>query len=1252
MLFKTKNTIEKGKKYLLTKNGLINSNNEVIEPLNSFGDFFNVHINENFPVTIIDEHTINVITFVEVRGKSDYSMLDSMAQVKKIVEKAEVGIGIEDHGVAYATYEFNESMNKAGKKAINGAELYMLAGEKQYDHLVLIAKNLNGYRDISKLVSKASSRVTHEDTKSKIARPYNKFTDFKDIDPKNIIVLHGYSDSYINKQLTENNFENAKKYLNELKSTFGKDDTYLEIEFHNTEESYEINDKLLDLSQETNTKIVLTNDFHMIEPDDGDALEVLQAIGTKQRVGFNNWHLEGNNWHLHTSNEIEEWNIDNAYTDTTIEIYNKIESYSLYTKENFMPKFKLPEGFSTQNEYFEYLAKKGLNSRLKNNVPKEYEDRLNHEIDIIEKMEFPGYFLIVADFINYAKRNFSTYDAETAKRWNSFIQKNNFDLNPIAIGPGRGSAAGSLVAYAMSITEVDPLKYDLLFERFLNPERVSMPDIDTDIPDNKRAEIIEYVQDYYNAGETDALNSKVAGIAVFGTMKPKGVLKAVVRGLYADTSFGNKLANAVPDDLKVTMKDALESQDFMSVIDNDSRAQKVVDIATKLENVVANLSQHAAGYVIAPDKVINFLPTVFAYSDKTEQMEMLTSYTHVEDNGLLKMDFLGLKAMPIINDAIVSINNDYPEKNLTLKEILEKAPYDVNLYKHLKAGNTGDVFQLVSSGMTNVIVRSLADVDDSESSIEKAKSGNLFSRIIAGIAMYRPGPMAYIDDFVSNALHPENIEYAVPEMKETLSGSFGLLIYQESIMALLQTVSGFTLGGADVARRTIGKKRMEDLPALKNMFLNGNGDDIPGGLALGHKKEEMEQLWGDIETFAAYGFNKSHAAAYAMISISMAYLAYYYPAYFASSTLNHAQNTDKIMEFIKVYRERNIAINPASVNSSRSNFTVEGDSVRFGLAGIKMLASKAPAIVLERDKNGTFNDYYDFLSRMARNGEASLSKSSIEALVYSGALDIFVGSRKSKIDNLLKTSSLFSLLKKEPDIIFDHTNEQYFNMYMNFNNEEFEPLELLEKEHYYTGFYISGHPTEVYNEKTELVNNYNKISDLSAGNEVVSIVAVITSVRKIITKKNDVMAFIEIEDATGAIEGVVFPTTFSEYGRYVKEGLVALLSGVYNSENKLMVNSISSIDDQLPSRDIDHIQILLPDNPKIANQQLTLILKESEQNITDKNNATPLTYVFSGKEYSHKKGFGNKPLSLSFDVKTINYAKNIIGNKNFVIIWN
>ena len=1193
-----------------------------------------------YPLIKKDEYTYEIIRFIELKGKSDYSIGDSIASIKKIANKVEVGCGLADHGQGYGLFNFNQEMLKQNKKPILGCEFYV---NKNYDHLTLLAKNKNGYQDLIRLISLGNSRLTKEDLDDKLARPYLEIEDLENVNVENFVVLHGYDNSYINRAIENKDIISAEKYLETLISIFKKDDFYLEIQYVN-EYSEDINDELYNLADKFNIKTVLTSDYHQIDKEDSFALEVFQAIGNKEQVGDNNWKLVGDNYYIHTSNEIEKRNLDSQLLDNTIEIFNKIESYDLYQKENFLPIFNIPKEFNGENEYFDYLVEKGIRVRLGEQIPDNYRERLELEKQTIKDMGFVGYFLIVADFINYAKRNYAYTDKETEQRWKNFLNKTNYPKAPIAIGPSRGSAGGSLVSYAMAITEVDPLKFGLLFERFLNPERVSMPDIDTDIPDNKRQEVIHYVKDLYNDSDLK-IDSKVSGIGIFGTYKIKNLIKSIVRALYKDVSFGEKLTKFITDP-EMSVDEYFELQEFLDIEEQDKRVIKIKNVASKLYLLISNLSQHAAAYVIAPKPTTDFLPTTFVYNSKSKEIEQMTAYTYVEAVGLLKMDFLGLRTMTIIQDTIDDINSTF-NKELTIDKILDKAITDIEVFKHLQSGNTEDCFQLGSSGMTEVITQSLTDIY-SEKGLEQAQNGDYFSRLIASISMYRPGPLAYIPDFIHNALHPEYIEYDFPELEHILKNSYGLLIYQESIMQILREVAGFSLGQADIARRAISKKKIDDLRKLKSSFIYGDDAIIGGIKKLGLSEKILEKLWNDIESFASYGFNKSHAAGYAHISIITAFLGRYYPLQFAVANLNNPSGNQDgaIGELLSIYKKRNINISPANLNISDSKFKVYDNSILFGLEGIKGLASYSQSIYDER-KNGDFIDYQNFISRMARNTNTSITKGVLKSLIYSGVLDIFPGTRKDKIESLDKVSKVIALLKKEQDTIFDK-EEDIFNKFLDYKDSEFSNLEILLKEKEYTGYFISGHPVDKYNDLKNKLNNYNEIiniKDLVDGTDV-DIIGIINKTRKILTRHGDLMSFANLSDVSGDIDTVIFPNTFSIFNRYLKESKIIVISGKVD-KGKIIVQTIRNPEDITISTKIDHIQLDLSSFNNIKAKE------NLEQCILETTNLTPesikMSYIFNETEYFGTKKYGY--LYVDFNNVNIKKIKEIIGKENLKIIW-
>lgn len=1203
----------------------------------------------SYPVIYKGDNKIEIIEFIELRGKSDYSIKDSVAKVKEIISKSEVGAGLNDHGVAFGLYDFNQGMISKGKKAINGAEIYIEETKDQYYHLVIIAKNKDGYKTLSRILTQSASNQNNQEEKTDLTRPFLKLEELISYPSENLIVLSAYEDGRLDLGTSESD-DKLTKIINWI----GFDDFYLEVQ-DQSEISEQLNYRIESLAKQKNLKLVATNDYHYLNPEDREAMEVIQAIGLKKEKD-KSWFLTGENRFFHTSEDGKRLNLPLEALHNTIEIFNKVESYNLEVKENFNPRFEIPKEFKSEKEYFVTLTQKGLERRLPDGIPSQYQERLDYELSIIDQMGFNGYFLIVADFINYGKRNYSFYDDETVSRWKRFLSKSGYSPNPINFGPARGSCAGSLVAYALAITEIDPMKYGLLFERFLNPERVSMPDIDTDIPDKHRKEVIDYVKDFYNVDE-EITESRVAGIAVFGTYKLKALLRALPSA-FADKRSAIKLSEQLLDLVvgEPTLTEYLEQPEVQSLRESSLVVDKVLSIAPKLLDLVANLSQHAAGYVIAPEAVTDFLPTYFVKG------EQLTAYTHVEDNGLLKMDFLGLTACSVIQTALDSIR-EQTGKELTVSSILETATTDLNVFKTLASGGTKNLFQLGSDGMSSVITRCLADVFE-DGAEEKAKTGDLFSRIIAGISIYRPGPMAFIDEFIDNALHPDKIKYVVPEMADLLRTSYGLLIYQESIMSLLQTVGGFTLGGADLARRAIGKKKFEELKALKKTFIFGDGDQIPGGIAkTGRTEEELEELWNDVEAFASYGFNKSHAAGYSLIAITEAWLFTYYPDFFAASDLNYVGGNQKIKErdnlaqMIAFYKKQNVKIMGVDVNVSGDSFIPNNGSVYFGLNKVSMVASAAPSIAHERKQNGQFTSLYNFLSRMQRNlndiNTDGINKSQIRSLILSGGLDSFGYTRKSLLMKLEELSGLAKSLKANESIIFDKISGKAFDAWISDDGEEMDFQELLSEEKRVTTFYTSGHPTDPFKDESKSVDGFVKIEDFNkAEDNEFYLLGVISNFRKITTKRGDPMAFVTLEDDSDTTELVMFPETFRSYGRYLEKGLVVniMVDLSFNNNRKTAkITSIKRADELSLKMEVDHLQVLLPNNKEKAFQTLNKIMELSFDPINKGAERVQLSYIFNGTEF-----FGTKTrsdLMIPFSLTFLNGLKDLVSKESVNLVW-
>lgn len=778
-----------------------------------------------------------------------------------------------------------------------------------------------------------------------------------------------------------------------------------------------------------------------------------------------------------------------------------------------------------------------------------------------------------------------------------------------------------------------------------------MPDIDNDIPDQRRDEVLHYVRDYYNLSD-DPMDSRMAAIGIFGTYKIKALLKAIVRALYKKPEFSNQLVDAMKgEDDNLTIEQYMELPAVEKLIRDDRRVARVLEHAPKLLGLVSNFSQHAAGYVIGPSPITDYIPTTFVLNSKSGKMEQVTGHTFVEYIGLIKMDFLGLRTMSIIQDAI-DLVNDRHGLSLSPLEIIGKARVDAEIYKPLKEGNTKDIFQFASEGMTDLLMKALADVD-TPAAIDKAKDADFFKRMVACSAIYRPGPMQYIPNLIENIMNPDAIEFAVPEIEEILRGSYGLLIYQEGVMATFQAVAGASLGQADLVRRAISKKDPEVLAQQKKIFIYGDeANGIPGGIKkTGRTVTELEKLWSDIEAFAGYGFNKSHSVVYTLISIIMAWLAHYYPAEFATANLNHPASPQDLKDLMAYYKRLGIPVYPADINESKGVFSPKDKGVMFGFAGIKQMGTLAPAIFAERQKNGPYTSVYDFIRRMA-NAEIPVTKQNIEALTYSGSFDSLPGSRKDKVAAIQKTADVLSLIKKEPETIFDKV-PGYFEKYLNtIKAARVEDKVLLDKELEYMGFYISGHPVDAFAPLTASYKNYLKIKDLTKGQRSVTILAVIRSKRVIMTRTGKAMAFLSVEDDTGTRDITVFPNTFEDFGRLLFPGKIVLIQGNIQDNKKasFIADSLKDAEQVRLSTQIDRIQLKLSSDKVQAQKDLAAVMSKVMEEAPAYTNFVPMSYLYEGKEYRSTKQV--QDILIPFDNETLNFVKSVVGQDKVTIIWN
>lgn len=1034
--------------------------------------------------------------FVHLHVHTEYSLLDGSCKIKEIAQRAkELGmehLAITDHGNMYGVIDFYRAAKEAGINPVIGCEVYVakgsrfdkeiLKGEGRYNHLVLLAENNTGYANLMKIVSRGFTEGFY----------YKPRVDYELLEKyhEGIIALSACLAGAVSSAVLYSSYEDAKKEALKLEKIFGKDNFFLELQDHGIPQQKTVNQALLRISSETGIKLVATNDVHYIMAEDAEAHDILLCIQTQKKVqDTDRMRYEGGQYYLKTEEQMMELfpYAKEAVSNTGIiaqRCHVEIEfgNYKL-------PKYDVPEGFTAQ-EYLNKLCNEGFYERYKE-PSEELKERLLYELDTINTMGFTDYFLIVWDFIKYARDN------------------------GISVGPGRGSAAGSIVSYSLGITNIDPIKYDLLFERFLNPERVTMPDIDIDFCYERRPEVIEYVMDKYG-------RNRVVQIVTFGTLAARNVIRDVGRVLDLPYNYVDVIAKAIPMELGITIDKALESNpEFRQVYNEDAQAKKLVDMARRLEGLPRHTSMHAAGVLISPEDVDEFVPLSKA-SDGT----ITTQYTMVtlEELGLLKMDFLGLRTLTVINDAaemaglggVYKMDIDYEDKNV---------------FDMLGTGRTEGVFQLESAGMKQFI--------------KELKPQNM-EDIIAGISLYRPGPMDFIPKYIEGKENSKNITYDCPQLEPILSPTYGCIVYQEQVMQIVRNLAGYSFGRSDLVRRAMSKKKTKVMEAERKNFVYGNEEEgVKGCIANGIPENIANKIYDEMIDFAKYAFNKSHAAAYAVVAYQTAYLKYYYPVEFMAALLTSVKaNPSKVLSYIMTCRQMGIEIIPPDINKGYGEFHVSDGKIMYGMSAIKGIGTPVVAAVkAERSRGGDFVSMQDFITRMTSK---EANRHTIENFIKSGAFDCLPGNRKQKmmvygemIDsvNHEKRGSItgqLSLFDME-DTGLGHANEiQYPDV------PEYEKEELLAFEKETLSIYISGHPLEDYTsllKKNCTKNSIDFVNDDEDNNtgmarvydgENVIIGGIITAKNIKITRKNTVMAFITVEDLYGSVEVVVFSNCYEK----------------------------------------------------------------------------------------------------------------------------
>ena len=1046
------------------------------------------------------------MSFAHLHTHTVYSLLDGEGTIEKLVDRAkelgQTAMAITDHGNMYGIIDFYEYAKSQGIKPILGCEVYVAARSRfdklhEYDsksyHLVLLAENNTGYKNLMKLVSMGFTDGYYYRPRidMDILREYSE----------GIIALSACMSGVLSVNILSDNYGEAKRRAEEFVDIFGADRFFVEVQDHGILEQQKLNRGLVALAKELGLNLVATNDIHYVTKDDAVYQDVLMCIQMGKTVDDpDRMKMSTEELYLKSEDEMRELF---SYIPEAIENTQKIAercNVDIEFGKLHLPKFDVPDGL-TSYEYLCKLTNEGMRERYPNDDGT-VQKRLEYELDTIKNMGYVDYFLIVWDFIRHAREN------------------------NIMVGPGRGSAAGSVVSYCLHITNIDPIKYNLIFERFLNPERVSMPDIDIDFCYERRGEVIDYVNKKY--GE-----SQVCQIVTFGTMAARLAVRDVGRALNIPISVVDKVAKEIPKELDITIDKALKiNYKLKEIYDSDIKMKELIDTAKELEGIPRHTSTHAAGVVITKEPVQNYVPLQRNDDVITTQFTMTT----IERLGLLKMDFLGLRTLTVIRDAIESI-----KKNHAVTVDFNTIGFDdEETYKMISAGETDGVFQLESSGMKQFM---------------KELKPNSLEDIIAGISLYRPGPMDSIPMYVANKNNPEKIRYKHPMLEHILDVTYGCIVYQEQVMQIVREMGGYSLGRSDLVRRAMSKKKADVMAKERQNFIYGieeDGQVVDGAVKRGVTEEVAAEIFDEMMDFASYAFNKSHAAAYAVVAYQTAWLKCHFPIeFFAAIITSFIEKPPKVTQYISVAKSLGINVFPPDINKSIRKFSVSDGGIRFGLEGVKNVGGAiVDEIVAERKKNGDFTGFKEFCKRMSGG---KLNKRVVESLIRCGAFDSFD----------LKRSVLINVYEK---VLDDVSSEQKIIMpgqldlfslmgettpiEDNFPDiDEFDKKDILAMEKESTGMYISGHPLDRYRDDVEKCSSAsimeiveNEKSRFNIGSKV-TISGIITGSRNQTTKKGEIMRYLEFEDLTGSIEVIVFPNAVRKFDSVLLEEKIVSISG-------------------------------------------------------------------------------------------------------------
>ena len=1100
--------------------------------------------------------------FTHLHVHTEYSLLDGSAKINDLLDRTkELGmesIAITDHGAMFGVIDFYKAAKDKGVKPIIGCEVYV-AARTRFDkepidarsyHLVLLAENNEGYQNLIKMVSLAYIEGFYRRPRIDLDLLRENHT--------GLIALGACLAGPVSRKLLNDEYDAAKEMALTLEEIMGKGNFFLEIQDHGMQQQQKVNQLTLRLADELDIPLVATNDVHYIQAEDANPHEVLLCIQTgKTMEDEDRMVYEGGQFYLKSPEEMAKLF---PYAQEALANTNKIAercNVSFTFHELKLPKFDVPDG-KTAEQYLRELCYAGLHKRY-NPVTKELEDRLEYELGIIIQMGFVDYFLITGDFIRYAKDQ------------------------GIPVGPGRGSAAGSIVAYTLEITNIDPIKYQLLFERFLNPERVSMPDIDIDFCYERRQEVIDYVIRKYGA-------DRVSQIITFGTLAAKAAIRDVGRAINMPYAEVDKVAKMIPNELKITIKKALEmNSDLKALYESDEKVKYLIDTSMKLEGLPRHSSMHAAGVVISNRPVMEYVPLSASDGAVTTQYTMTT----LEELGLLKMDFLGLRTLTVIDNAVKLV-----EKNHGIKiDIDHIDDADPKVYELIASGSTEGIFQLESAGMKNFM---------------KELKPNCLEDIIAGVSLYRPGPMDFIPKYIAGKEDMHNITYTHPSLEPILENTYGCIVYQEQVMQIVRDLAGYSLGRSDLLRRAMGKKKIAVMNKEREIFLHGDGETVPGCVANGIPEEVANQIFDEMVDFAKYAFNKSHAAAYAVVAYQTAYLKTYYKVEFMAALMTSVMdNSSKITGYIDTCRKMDIKVLPPDINEGHAFFDAKDGHIIYGLAAIKNVGKNMiDRIVEEREKGGSFKSLTDFYNRMESK---DTNKRSIESLILAGAFDKLGGKRSQYMAVYKQIANGINLSRKnnisgQMDFFGLGGNEAVEDKDHLPDIPEFDSKDLLNYEKDVMGIYLSGHPLDKVRETLETYTNFksNQLiiredeEDNVEDGQAVTVGGILVEKKVIFTKMNKKMAFLTLEDTVGTMEVIVFPNLYEKFARINEERVFVVKGRVSIKEETnavILADDLTTLENILdPGCDEPHILLRLDEDlrtPEVRNGLLHIFMRYS-----------------------------------------------------------